>query len=74
MKIKYFEDTDTLLITLFSHEPVETQDLDENTLVDIDEQGNICSITIEHASARMGDAQPHFERVAKNSKKLLAVC
>ena len=74
MKIKYFEDTDTLLITLLSHEPVETQDWDENTLVDIDQQGNICSITIEHAQARMGDTDLHFERLERSSQKILAGC
>lgn len=74
MKIKYFEDTDTLLITFLSHDPVETQDWDENTIVDIDQQGNICSITMEHARARMEDTQPHFEKIAKHSQKSLVVC
>jgi uncharacterized protein YuzE len=30
----------------------ETRDLDENTLLDVDAHGNICAITIEHASQR----------------------
>jgi uncharacterized protein YuzE len=30
----------------------ETKDLDENTLLDVDHGGNICGITIEHASER----------------------
>jgi uncharacterized protein YuzE len=43
----------------FRDAPVaETRDLDENTLLDVDAQGNICSITVEHASER-ADA-PHF--------------
>lgn len=49
MKIKYFEDTDTLYIELRPAEVVETKDLDENTLLDLDCDGRICSITIEHA-------------------------
>jgi uncharacterized protein YuzE len=28
----------------------ETRELDENTILDVDKDGNICSITIEHAS------------------------
>jgi uncharacterized protein YuzE len=36
----------------------ETRDLDENTILDMDAQGNMCSITVEHASTR-ADA-PHF--------------
>jgi uncharacterized protein YuzE len=42
----------------------ETRDLDENTVLDLDAEGNIRAITIEHASQR-ADA-PHFsyEQVA----------
>ena len=64
MRVRYFTDTDTLLLE-FRDAPVsETRDLDENTLLDVDAEGNICSITIEHASKRT-DA-PHFsyEQVA----------
>ncbi|MDZ7644053.1 MAG: DUF2283 domain-containing protein [Woeseiaceae bacterium] len=64
MRVRYFTDTDTLLLE-FRDAPVnETRELDENTLLDVDAEGNICSITIEHASKRT-DA-PHFsyEQVA----------
>ena len=64
MKVRYFADTDTLLIQ-FSEEPVvESRDLNEDTLVDVDVSGNLCALTIEHASKR-ADA-PHFsyEQVA----------
>ena len=30
----------------------ESRDLDENTLIDLDEGGRICAITFEHASER----------------------
>ena len=50
MKIQYFQDTDTLYIEFKPEEIVETRDLDENTLLDLDHQGNVCAITIEHAS------------------------
>ncbi len=49
MKIKYFEDTDKLYIELQPAEVAETKDLDENTLLDLDRDGKICGITIEHA-------------------------
>lgn len=64
MKVRYFADTDTLLIQ-FSDEPVfESRDLNEDTLMDVDVSGNLCALTIEHASKR-ADA-PHFsyEQVA----------
>jgi uncharacterized protein YuzE len=63
MKVRYFSDTDTLLIE-FRDSPVdETRDLDENTVLDFDAQGNICSITVEHASRRAGAPQFSYEQV-----------
>jgi uncharacterized protein YuzE len=64
MKIRYFEDTDTLLIEFRDVAVAETRDLDENTILDFDADGNICSITIEHASVRTGAPQFTFEKVA----------
>ncbi len=49
MKIRYFSDTDTALLE-FSDRPVhETKELGENLYIDVDEEGNLVSITIEHA-------------------------
>jgi uncharacterized protein YuzE len=53
MTIRYFEDTDTLYITLKNSNVAETRDLDENTLVEFDAQGNLASMTIEHARERV---------------------
>jgi uncharacterized protein YuzE len=52
MKIRYFDDTDTLHIEFRSTEVAETRDLDEDTLLDVDREGKICGITIEHAKQR----------------------
>lgn len=52
MKIKYFEDTDTLYIEFRAEGVVETRDLDEHTTVDVDGGGNVLAITFEHASSR----------------------
>lgn len=43
----------------------ETRDLDEDTLLDLDAEGKICGITVEHAKNRIEDI-PHvsFEQVA----------
>ena len=49
MKILYFADTDTVLVELTNKEVVETKDLNENALIDLDAEGNIVSITLEHA-------------------------
>jgi uncharacterized protein YuzE len=52
MNIKYFRDTDTLYIELRQGGMAASRDLDEDTLLDVDAEGNICAITIEHASDR----------------------
>jgi uncharacterized protein YuzE len=52
MKIKYFEDTDTLYIEFQQKAVHETKDLDEDTILDLDEDGNVCAITVEHARER----------------------
>ena len=52
MKVSHFADTDTLTIELKSSGVTDTRDLDENTLLDLDADGNIVSITMEHASTR----------------------
>lgn len=54
MKVKYFADTDNLYIEFRETGIAETRDLHENTALDVDEQGNICAITLEHASERAG--------------------
>ena len=64
MKMKYFAETDTLLIEFRRGEIVETRDLDENTVVDFDAQGNICAMTIEHASERTGIPEFSYEQIA----------
>jgi uncharacterized protein YuzE len=64
MKIQDFQDTDTLYIELKASRVAETKDLDEDTLLDVDTNGNICGITIEHASRRADIPQFSYEQVA----------
>ena len=64
MKIKYFQDTDTLYIEFKSTAVSESRDLDENTLLDMDAEGNVCGITVEHARDRADIPQFSFEQIA----------
>ena len=64
MKIRYFPDTDTLHIEFRDVTVAETRDLDEDTLLDLDDQGAVCAMTIEHASRRAGVPQFSYEQVA----------
>ena len=63
MKIKYFQETDTIYIEFNSLEVVESKDLDENTILDLDCDGNICVITVEHTSAHTDPRQFPYEQL-----------
>jgi uncharacterized protein YuzE len=63
MRIRYFADTDTLHIEFKDVPVVETRDLDENTLLDLDDAGRIAAITVEHASERAGIPEFSYEEV-----------
>ena len=54
MKVKYFSDTDTAHIEFTDRGVHETKEISENIYIDIDEQGSIVSMTIEHAKANAG--------------------
>lgn len=52
MRVEYFEETDTLQITFNDLQVTDTRDLDENTLVETDAEGQLVSLTVEHARER----------------------
>ena len=64
MRIRYFSETDTLLIEFCDAPVAETRDLDENTLLNVDSDGYICAITIEHASTRADIPRFSYEQIA----------
>jgi uncharacterized protein YuzE len=39
-------DTDTMYIEFRDSDIAETKDLDENTVLDLDDNGNVCAITL----------------------------
>jgi len=49
MRTKYFQDTDTALVDFTDREVAETREISENIYVDLDADGNLVSMTIEHA-------------------------
>jgi uncharacterized protein YuzE len=63
MRIRYYAETDTLHIEFRDTPVAETRDLDEDTLLDVDTDGNICAITVEHASKRAGIPQFSYEQI-----------
>ena len=65
MKINYFEDTDTAFIEFTSERVAETRELCENIHIDLDEQGNLVSMKIEHAKTSANILDFTFERQEK---------
>ena len=65
MKITYFEDTDTLLVYFNNNQIVETKDLNENTMIELDADGQIVSMTIEHAKNQTEISSFTFNQVPK---------
>jgi uncharacterized protein YuzE len=64
MKVKYYQETDTLYIEFKDSEITESRDLDENTILDLDDAENLCAMTIEHAKERTDIPHFSFEQVA----------
>ncbi len=54
MKVKYFPDTDTAFIEFTDRAVHETKEISENIYIDVDEKGDIVSMTLEHAKANAG--------------------
>lgn len=54
MKVRYFPDTDTALVEFTDKEVFETREISENVYADLDQNGNLVSMTIEHAKANAG--------------------
>jgi uncharacterized protein YuzE len=64
MELKYFPDTDTLLINFSQKEIVETRDINENILIELDRDGQLVSMTIEHAKQHMDIENFSYQNVA----------
>ncbi len=63
MRVKYFSDTDTALIEFSDQSPVETREIDENIYIDLDAEGNVVSLTIEHARQTAGVDEFSYQRI-----------
>ena len=65
MKVNYFPDTDTLLVTFSSKRVADTRDLNEDILIELDENGQLVSITIEHAKRQTDVSEFTYQQVAR---------
>jgi uncharacterized protein YuzE len=64
MKVRYFEDTDTLYIELKEEEPHHTEELNENVLLELNSKGKVVGLTIEHAKEGVGRLDFSYQTVA----------
>jgi uncharacterized protein YuzE len=64
MEMKYFPDTDTLLINFTQKDIAETRDVNENILIELDSDGHLVSMTIEHAGQQMDIENFSYQKVA----------
>lgn len=67
MKIKYFNDTDTALVEFSENQIKETQEISENIYLDIDEKGNLVSMTIEHAKTTAQLPNISYQQIEKST-------
>ena len=64
MKIKYFEDTDTVLIEFSDQSVHETREINENIYIDLDRHGNLVGMTIEHAKIQANMNELLFQQMS----------
>jgi uncharacterized protein YuzE len=67
MKVKYFSDTDTALVEFSKSAVSETKEVNENIYLDLDADGNLVSMTIEHAKSQATIKEFSFERIEQSS-------
>jgi uncharacterized protein YuzE len=67
MRVKYFSDTDTALVEFTENPVVETIEIGENIYVDLDMNGNLVSMTIEHARSNARLQEFSFQEVLSPS-------
>ena len=53
MKLKYYQETDSLYIDLSSRPSAETREISEGIVLDYDADGNLAGIDIDNASNKM---------------------
>lgn len=60
MKIRHFSDTDTALIELADAPFVEKKEITANLYIDLDENGNLVTMTIEHAKKQVNISEVSY--------------
>ncbi len=67
MKIKYFTDTDTALMEFSDHQVAQTKEINENIYIDLDADGKLVNMTIEHASRQANITEIAYQQIESKS-------
>jgi len=65
VKIRYFVDSDTAFIEFLNESIVETREISENLYIDLNEKGNLVSMTIEHAKEKANISELSYLQMEK---------
>jgi uncharacterized protein YuzE len=63
MKVKYFKETDTAYLEFSDHIISETKEINSDTYIDLDKNGNLVGLTIEHAESQTDFSEIIFEQI-----------
>ena len=66
MKVEHFPDTDTAHVEFTDNEVHDTKEISENIYVDLDQKGNLVSMTIEHAKANAGIWEFSYQEMSQH--------
>ena len=74
MKLYYYADTDSLYIDLADRPSVTSEEVRPGVVLDLDDQGGLVGIDIDHASRKMdlplsGSASVPFEAVSGTARR-----
>jgi uncharacterized protein YuzE len=72
MKLHYYPDTDSLYIELTEKPSVDSEEISEGVVMDIDSEGKIVGFDIEHASKKINLNELITEKLPVVSQKITA--
>jgi uncharacterized protein YuzE len=67
MRVRYFSDTDTALIEFADRPVAKTKEFSANICVDLDQQGNLVRMTVEHARTNAHLQEFSYQEVASQA-------
>ena len=65
MKLRYYQETDSLYIDLAEHASVDSREVSPGVVLDYDANGNVVGIDIDHASRKTNLAEFSLEHLPR---------